>query len=811
MTFGTTNGNGSGNGHVPGGNGSGNGSSNGHGVGAGKIVDYAPIWPMVPGTRKISVTINGEQVQAEEGQTILQACRVLGIEIPTLCYEPKLAPYSACRICTVEVEGQADTPISCGTQIEEGMVITTHSERVIENRRMVLELIFSDHDAYCLPPCQFKCPTRVDIPGYLKQNTLGNWEEATRILKRSLPFPSILGRVCPAPCETHCRREEVDTAIAIRDSHRYCADRVLEVDAPAPLPWPKDPPTGRRVAVIGAGPAGMANAYYLSLRGHKVDVYEAEPEQGGMLRYGIPQYRLPKGWMDRELNHVWELGAELKPNMRLGRDFHLGDIYDDYDAIYVSIGCYRSNELGIPGENADGMVNALENLYNSTRGVTVPKLRDARVVVIGGGFTAIDCTRTSIRQGAQEVTLVYRRDLKDMPAQDEVHEAIEEGARVIFQAAPTRIVTDDHNRVTGVEFQRMKLGEPDEKGRRRPEPMPGTEFVVECDTVLGAIGQGPETSWIESEPEFIKSNLEVSRRGTLVSEEDIFRTNVPKIFVSGDVRTGSATVVEAIGEGRRASYAMDYWLRGHDLDDPQVRRIVSEPQPSFLTIIPFTDDVKEPRAIMGKGGPQQRRDNFNEYEYGYTTDQAMAEASRCLQCTCEAIGHCDLREAAIEYETTLNMAVDERSIQQNPYVGVNHGYGRDETHSFILRDYSRCIDCGRCAQVCKDIVGAGCYDFIGKGLDALVTTADYVSLNETPCVSCGRCAETCPVGALMPRPRTLETYQLDISRCIFCGMCADACPYDALRCGPEFEFSEYQRDLPMLDILEMSDRERPTR
>ena len=798
MGFGTTNGT---NGH-----GAGNGSA-----GDGPSADYTPIWPMVPGTREIGVTINGKELQVEEGQTILQACRVLGIDVPTLCYEPKLAPYGACRICAVEVEGRDDTPISCGTTIEEGMVITTHSERVIENRRMVLELIFSDHDAYCLPPCQFKCPTRVDIPGYLKQNTLGNWEEATRILKRSLPFPAILGRVCPAPCETHCRREEVDTAIAIRDSHRYCADRVLEVDAPAPIPWPKDPPTGRKVAIIGAGPAGMTAAYYLQLRGHQCDVYEADPEQGGMLRYGIPQYRLPKGWMDRELNHVWELGATFKPNMRLGRDFHLGDIIDDYDAIYVGIGCYKPNELGIPGEEADGTVNALENLYNSTRGVPVPRLKNARVVVIGGGFTAIDCTRTSVRQGAAEVTLVYRRDLKDMPAADEVHEAIEEGARVIFQAAPTRIVTGADDKVNGVEFQRMKLGEPDAQGRRRPEPMPGTEFIVECDTVLGAIGQGPELSWIESEPEEIRAGLEVSRRGTLVAEEHIFRTNVPKIFASGDVRTGAATVVEAIGEGRRASYAMDYWLRGHDLDDPQVRRIVTEPQPNFLTIVPFTDDVKEPRAIMGKQEADERRTNFNEYEFGYTGDQAMAEAGRCLQCTCEAIGHCDLREAAIEYETTLNMAIDERSIQDNPYVGVNHGYGRDETHSFILRDYSRCIDCGRCAQVCKEIVGAGCYDFIGKGFDSLVTTADFVSLNETPCVTCGRCAETCPVGALMPRPRILETYQLDISRCIFCGICADACPYDALRCGPEFEFSEYQRDLPMLDILEMSDRERPTR
>ena len=167
----------------------------------------------------------------------------------------------------------------------------------------------------------------------------------------------------------------------------------------------------------------------------------------------------------------------------------------------MSIGCYKSNELGIPGEDADGVVNALENLYNSTRGLAVPALKDARVVVIGGGFTAIDCTRTSVRQGAAEVTIVYRRDLKDMPSQDEAHEAIEEGARVIFQAAPTRIMTDEHNKVTGVEFQRMKLGTPDEKGRRRPEPMPGTEFVVDCDIVLAAIGQGPDLAWIESDPE----------------------------------------------------------------------------------------------------------------------------------------------------------------------------------------------------------------------------------------------------------------------------------------------------------------------
>ena len=446
-----------------------------------------------------------------------------------------------------------------------------------------------------------------------------------------------------------------------------------------------------------------------------------------MLRYGIPQYRLPKGWMDRELNHVWELGATFKPNMRLGRDFHIGDIIDDYDAIYVGIGCYKPNELGIPGEDADGTVNALENLYNSTRGIPVPRLKGARVVVIGGGFTAIDCTRTSVRQGAAEVTLVYRRDLKDMPAADEVHEAIEEGARVIFQAAPTRIVTDDNNKVTGVEFQRMKLGEPDEQGRRRPEPMPGTEFIVECDTVLGAIGQGPELSWIESEPEEIR----VEAQGQ------------PPRHARGRGAHLPHRRPEGLRLGRRAHRRRDRG-RGHRRGAPRLVRdglLAARPRPRRPAGAAHRHraaaELPDHRALHrrregaagdhGQAGPGGAAHELQRVRVRlHAATRPWRRPARCLQCTCEAIGHCDLREAAIEYETTLNMAIDERSIQDNPYVGVNHGYGRDETHSFILRDYSRCIDCGRCAQVCKEIVGAGCYDFIGKGFDSLVTTADFV-------------------------------------------------------------------------------------
>src|SRR5512146_2245943 len=256
---------------------------------------------------RIRIEVDGRVVEGFEGQTILEVCRDNGIEIPTLCYEPKLPGFGACRMCVVEVEGEEHPPISCSRACEDGMKVQTQTEEVRRLRRTNLELIFSDHNAYCLPPCQNKCPSHIDIPGFLKQNAEGNWRESTRVFKRTIPFPSVLGRVCPAPCEDHCRRDEVDEAIAIRDSHRYAGDQVLkqmlddDLDPPVPeaalappVPFESLEKTGRKVAVIGSGPAGMAAAYYLLINGHDVTVFEKDEAAGGMLRYGIPQYRLPK-------------------------------------------------------------------------------------------------------------------------------------------------------------------------------------------------------------------------------------------------------------------------------------------------------------------------------------------------------------------------------------------------------------------------------------------------------------------------------------------------------------------------------------
>ena len=764
-----------------------------------------------------TIEVDGRQVTGREGQTILEVCRDNGIEIPTLCYEPKLPGFGACRMCVVEVEGEGQPPISCSRAAEPEMVVRTQTPRIRQIRRTNLELIFSDHNAYCLPPCQNKCPSRIDIPGFLKANTEGNFAEAARIFKRTIPFPSVLGRVCPAPCEEHCRRDEVDEAIAIRDSHRYAGDQVIKAQAKgvkAPVPFEVQASSGKRVAVIGSGPAGASTAYYLAIAGHAVTIYERDPEPGGMLRYGIPQYRLPKDEvLVPEYQGLTDLGVTFTCNAELGRDFTIDDLQNQgYDAVAVAIGCYDTNKLGVPGEDAKGVLDGLEYLKIATLGLPYPGHRGTRVVVIGGGFTAMDCTRTSVRQGALEVTLVYRRDMKDMPAANEVHEAIEEGARAIFQAAPTRVVTDKRNRVTGVELQRMRMGAPDASGRRRPEPMPGTEFVIECDRVLRAIGQGPQLGWLDRGA----AGVAATKQGRLAADGVTFATGRPGIFATGDVRIGAATVVEAVAEGRRAAYAVDAYLKGMDLEAIKTRQTLAEPQPEFLSIVPYTGELKEPRLRLQAMAAEVRNKSYVEYEIPYTQQEAMAESKRCLQCTCEAIGFCDLRRQGIEYGTTLatlepaRTGLSYRSVTENRFTGHNHDYIRDDSHAFILREPSRCIDCGRCANVCKEVVGAACYDFMRTGFDTLVTTPLDMSLNTTPCVSCGRCAETCPTGALMPKPRVLESYDVDESRCILCGICVDACPYDALRCGPDFELAHTSRQEPMIDLLAISAIERDT-
>ena len=471
----------------------------------------------------------------------------------------------------------------------------------------------------------------------------------------------------------------------------------------------------------------MAAAYYLLLSGHDVTVFERDPAPGGMLRYGIPQYRLPKvEVLEAEYESVTArrqdgrepgLGrdftaAKIVCNQGLGRDFTLDDLqYQGFDAVVIAIGCYDTNKLGIPGEDAPEVLDGLEYLRTATLGLPYPNHKGKRVVVIGGGFTSMDCSRTSIRQGAKEVTLVYRRDMKDMPASNEVHEAIEEGVTAIFQAGPIRVITDKDNNVTGVEFIRMALGAPDASGRRRPEPAAGHRVhdplrpraAGDRPGAASSTGSGPARR-VPRPP----------RTSALQADAVTFETGRPGVFGTGDVRIGAATVVQAIAEGRRAAYAVDAFLRGNDLAEIRTRQTLAEPQPEFLSIVPFTAEVKEPRYRLKAIEAEERNHSYVEYEIPYSREEIVAESTRCLQCTCEAIGYCDLRRLGIEYGTTLTTLEPDphqgaglRSVNENRFTGINHDYVRDDSHAFILREPSRCIDCGRCAQVCAEVVGRG--------------------------------------------------------------------------------------------------------
>ncbi len=736
------------------------------------------------GQPTFTLTIDGKTVRAYEGQTLLSVAQENGIsDIPTLCDDEKLEPTSACRMCLVEIEG-ADRPLpSCNTPAAPGMVVKTRSDNLVHIRRTNLEMMLSDHNAYCQPPCQIGCPTHIDIPGYLELIARGENREAARLVKEVLPFPYILGLVCPAPCQKVCRRGLVEEEIAICRMHGFAAEQVIEDPPP---PWPQEAPTGKRVAVIGAGPAGMSCAYYLALKGHSVKVYDMMPQAGGMLRYGIPEYRLEKNMVDKELESVWRLGVEFQGNVKLGVDFTIDDLFaQGYDAVYLGIGVWTSNELGLEGENLPGFVNAITYLREKTLGNAVPVDETKEVVVIGGGFTAFDCTRTSLRLGAK-VHTVYRRSVKEIGATFEEREDGEnEGTDMIFMASQTRILEKD-GRVAGVEFVRNKLGEPDAAGRRRPIPIPGSEFTIECDTVIPAIGQSLEEAVVKNEP-----GISITKRRTIETDPYNFMTGRKGVFAGGDAVIGASTVIECVAQGKLASRSIDAYLRGEDMTEVSRRIEAEERHPDLIDIVPYKP--VEPKVKMPMLPYEERKRSFQLIEMGYLQEQAQREAARCLQCACPAAGQCDLQKFSIEYGLTDNRFHDGEKYDY-------HDYETDVSHSFILRDPNKCINCTQCVRVCHDVIGPNCYGMFGKGFDTIVSTPFNVSLHDTDCVSCGACVQVCPTGSLMMAERELVKYDFALDRCIFCGDCVEVCPHGALGETPNFELSFYNRFGPGVNL-----------
>lgn len=465
-------------------------------------------------------------------------------------------------------------------------------------------------------PCRNACPANVFIPGYMSMLAAGRIDDAYRLIRQDNPFPAVCGRVCTHPCEKHCRRSQVDEALAICSVKRFIGDYALRDEYNVPIIEPR-PATGKRISIIGAGPSGLSCAYYLANMGHEVHVYEAEPVAGGVLYWGIPEYRLPKEVLQKEIRAIEMSGVKIHLNTKIGNDITFEDMKKLSDAVYIAAGTQVSRLLDVPGENLKGVESGLGFLkrIGLNQDVSVP----GKLVVIGGGSTAMDVARTAVRLGSAQVTVVYRRSEKEMPAgREEITEAREEGVKIITMASPVEILGTD-GRVMGIHLVRRKETDYGKDGRRRTVHIPDSDFFLECDGVVTAINQDVDHQVYRT------THVEVNKNGKLAIGRFTAETGEQGVFAGGDVSPwGANVVIHAIADGKKASVKIDQYLGGRgELNQgeiftiPEIDIEVNEPHDRFQT-----------RSLS----PEDRKNNFREVNCGFHKLDAMGEALRCLHC-----------------------------------------------------------------------------------------------------------------------------------------------------------------------------------
>jgi formate dehydrogenase major subunit len=675
----------------------------------------------------ITLTIDGRRVTVPPGTTILDAAQWLGIRIPTMCHVRGIEPAASCFVCAVEIEGRRNLAPSCAMPVAEGMSVRTNTDDVRTARRMALELLLSDHAGECVAPCAARCPAGLDIPGFVYGIATGDNRQAVEVIAGRLALPGSLGRVCPRLCEQNCRRCELDQGLAIGALHRYAAD--LDNGERTPYLPPCAPPSGKSVAIVGAGPAGLAAAYYLLQKGHACTLHDAHPLPGGMLRYGIPEYRLPKDALDAEIGAIRRMGAEFRMRSRWGADFTLAELRREHQAVFLAIGAQHAQSLGCPGE--ERAIPGIGFLERVASGDAPAVGHD--VIVVGGGNTAMDCARTAVRLGAK-VRVVYRRSRQEMPClMEEVEGAEHEGVAIEFLVAPVRL---EVGAAGGLDLhcQRMQLGAPDASGRRRPVPVEGSDFTMECSAVIAAIGQSVLRALAERE------GIEVTAWG-IAANQRTQATNMPGVFAGGDAVLGADLAVRAVAAGRMAAFSIDQYLNG--------REVTGEPATNDIALRPVDDAERAQifRAIEGAARvrlPEIPMDlrlaSFAEVEGRLPDDQAANEARRCISCGCRKADCCLIRSLATEYEVDVYR-----------YAGDRRRFSQDLSHPDIIYEPGKCISCDACVRIAAAAGEAVGLAMIGRGFQVAMGVPFGKSLAEALATTAKKCAEACPTGALALR------------------------------------------------------------
>ncbi len=683
----------------------------------------------------VSIKINDKVISSESGSNLLEVAKINDIHIPHFCYDKRMEAYGGCGLCVVEVEGNPKLVRSCSTKITEGMVVNTNTEKVQQTRSVALKLLSSDHRGDCRPPCVMACPAETDIQGYVGLIANGQYSDAIKVIKEKIPMPASIGRVCPHPCETACRRTSVEEAVSIANLKTFAADiDLFETETPF-MPEVQNS-TGKRIGIVGAGPSGLTAAYYLLMQGHDVELFDMMDKPGGMLRYGIPEYRLSNNIIDKEIESIEKMGATFNYNKKLGSDYTLEDLDHNFDASYIAIGAWKSSGMRCTGEELNGVLGGIDFL----RDVVNKKELELgqKIIVVGGGNTAMDVARTCIRLG-KDVRVLYRRTEDQMPAEKiEILEAKEEGVLFDFLVAPT-VVNGNNKSVESITCQKMMLGEEDASGRRRPVPVEGDMMTFEADSVIAAIGQRVDASDL--------LGLELTDYGTIKVNPETFETNLKGIFAGGDAVTGPKIAIDAVAHGKKAADVIDSFLKGKIMP-VQTTKIITKDD---FDISENGDVESFERAERNHISPDIRKNDFNEFVANFSEEVAINEGLRCLECGCNEY-----------YDCKLVSEIQLCDIDVSTTFGVKHNRYEASTHELIDRNPDKCIACGLCVRTCDDHVGINALGVIDRGFNTIIAPSFNLSLEESDCVSCGQCTDVCPTGALKVKLKTLKEIPLKL-------------------------------------------------
>ena len=604
-------------------------------------------------------------------------------------------------------------------------------------------------------PCALACPAGVDCQGYVALAAMGQYRQALDLIRTVNPLPSVCGRVCVRKCEIECRRADVDEPVAINNVKRFVSDSPQAYDGRPE----RMPSRGKTVAVVGSGPAGLTAAWFLGLYGYDPVIYEAMPKPGGMLRYGIPEYRLPNDVLDREIDYILRAGASIQTGVRVGKDVSLEELLRRHAAVFLAAGAMGSKGMGVAGEETtQGVVKGVDFLISKVEDRSPVR---GIVVVVGGGNTAVDVARTSWRLGADRVIILYRRTKAEMPADKaEVADCLKEEIELMELAAPVGIISEN-GRLKALKCLRMKLGEPDASGRRRPIAQEGSEFTLPCDLAVSAIGQEPILEGLAGGA----GSPKLTRWNTIAVDPKTLKTSVAGLYAGGDAADdGPTVVVDAIRDGRRAAMAIHEHLSGETIPkEPFAVRKSFWAKPGAAEL---GEVAETPRHEAHEIGLDERRGSFAEVSTGYEYEDLTRECARCLACGCVVYDRCDLRLYADEY-----------GVELARYAGRIRKHKVDDRHPNIVYDPNKCILCARCIRTCARVLPISALGLVGRGFRTEMRPAMNDPLVETNCVGCGNCVDSCPTGALtvkhpFPGRACLATDDVE-THCAFCSI---ACP-----------------------------------